>query len=270
MVTFPNCKINLGLNILQKRQDGYHDLETVFFPLVLNDILEIISSEEKTQLINTGILAGENEDNLCLKAFHLLKKDFPQLPEIKMHLHKTIPLGAGLGGGSGNAAFTLLLLDKKYNLKISEEQLFVYASLLGSDCPFFLLNKPCFATGRGDELKEINLSLSGYKILLINPGIHVNTKELYQQIKPVVPSKKIREIIQQPIQSWKHELKNDFEKIVFAKYPEIEKLKQNLYNHEAVYASMTGSGSTVFSIFNSKEEVDFAVPKGYFYKWINL
>lgn len=270
MVTFPNCKINLGLNILQKREDGYHDLETVFFPITLTDILEIISSEEKTQLINTGIFAGKSESNLCVKAFHLLKKDFPQLPEIKIHLHKTIPMGSGLGGGSADGVFTLLLLNEKYNLHILEENLFVYASMLGSDCPFFLVNKPCFATGRGEKNKEINLSLSGYKILLINPGIHVNTKELFQQIKPGFPSKKINEIILQPIETWKDELKNDFEKIVFKQYPEIKKIKENLYDHKAIYASMTGTGSTVFGIFDSKEEIDIPVQKGYFHKWINL
>jgi 4-diphosphocytidyl-2-C-methyl-D-erythritol kinase len=269
MVTFPNCKINLGLNILQKREDGYHDIETVFFPIPFTDILEIISSANKTELNNTGIFVGENENNLCLKAFHLLKKDFPQLPEIKIHLHKVVPLGAGLGGGSADAAFTLFLLNKKYNLNISEQKLFGYASLLGSDCPFFLLNKPCFATRRGEEMETINLSLSFYKILLINPGIHVNTKEMFQEITPEIPSKSIKEIIQQPIETWKNNLKNDFEKMVFLKHPEIKKIKENLYNHHAVYASMTGTGSTVFGIFNVNDEINYPVEKKYFHKWID-
>lgn len=270
MVTFPNCKINLGLNILQKRSDGYHDLETIFFPIALSDILEIISSEEKTQLVNTGILAGENESNLCMKAFHLIKKDFPNLPEIKMHLHKVIPLGAGLGGGSADASFTLLLLNEKYDLHISESQLFEFALLLGSDCPFFLLNKPCIATGRGEKLEEINLSLSGYKILLINPGIHINTKELFQQISPAFPSKKISEIILQPIETWKNELINDFENIIFEQHPKIKNIKQDLYDHKAIYAAMTGTGSTVFGIFNATEQINIPAEKGYFHKWINL
>jgi 4-diphosphocytidyl-2-C-methyl-D-erythritol kinase len=268
MVTFPNCKINLGLNILQKRQDDYHDIETVFFPIPFTDILEIISSGQKTELINTGITVDGNENNLCIKAYHLLKKDFPQLPNIKIHLHKVIPMGAGLGGGSADAAFTLSLVNEKYNLHISAQQLFVYASLLGSDCSFFLFNKPCFATRRGEKMEPINLSLSDYKILLINPGIHVSTKELFQQITPRIPLKRIREIIQQPIETWKNDLKNDFEEIVFLKHPAIKKIKENLYNHNALYASMTGTGSTVFGIFNKDEEINYPVEKKYFYKWI--
>ncbi len=268
MVIFPNCKINLGLNILQKREDGFHDIETVFFPIPFTDILEIISSEKKTELTNTGISVGENENNLCFKAYHLLKKDFPQLPGIKIHLHKLIPTGAGLGGGSADGASTLLLLNEKYNLKISAEKLFVYASLLGSDCPFFLFNKSCFATGRGEKMEVINLSLSDYKILLINPGIHVNTSDIFQQITPTIPSKSISEIIAQPIETWKNDLVNDFEKIVFLQHPEIKKIKEGLYNHDAVYASMTGTGSTVFGIFNKNEENRNPVEKGYFYNWI--
>jgi 4-diphosphocytidyl-2-C-methyl-D-erythritol kinase len=269
MVIFPNCKINLGLNVLQKREDGYHNIETVFFPIPFTDILEIISSENKTELINTGIFVGENENNLCLKAFHFLKKDFPQLPEIKIHLHKTIPVGAGLGGGSADAAFTLLLLNEKYNLNIYKQKLSEYASTLGSDCSFFLLNNPCLATERGEKMEAINLSLSSYKILFINPGIHVNTKEIFQEITPEIPSKRIKEIIQQPIETWKNDLKNDFEEIVFIKYPEIKNIKENLYNHQALYASMTGTGSTIFGIFNINQEINYPVKKEYFHKWIN-
>ena len=268
MVTFPNCKINLGLNIVKKRDDGFHDIETVFFPLPFYDVLEIVTSENKTEFTNTGISGGEINNNLCLKAYQLLKKDFPDLPEIKMHLHKTIPVGAGLGGGSADAAFTLSLLNKKYNLNIPLQQLLVYALQLGSDCPFFLLNKTAVASGRGEILEEINCSLSGYKILIINPGIHINTKELFQQITPSFPVKKISEIIQQPIETWKNDLVNDFEKIVFQKYPEVKKIKEELYLHNAVYASMTGSGSTVFGIFNTNDEIKIPIEKEYFYKWI--
>jgi 4-diphosphocytidyl-2-C-methyl-D-erythritol kinase len=269
MVIFPNCKINLGLNILQKREDGYHDLETVFFPLPFFDVLEIISSD-KTDLKNTGVYAGKIENNLCLKAFHLLKKDFPQLPEIKMHLHKTIPIGAGLGGGSADAVFTLLLLNEKYNLNISSKKLFEYSLLLGSDCPFFIFNKPVFATQRGEKMKEINLSLSGYKIILINPGLHINTKEMFQKISPIIPKKSIYEIIQQPVETWKNELVNDFEKIVFIQHPQIKKIKENLYDHNAVYASMTGTGSTVFGIFKSTDEINLSIEGKHFYKWMSL
>lgn len=270
MVTFPNCKINLGLNILQKRPDGFHDIETVFFPIPFADALEIVSSDQNTSLVNTGISVDQSENNLCLQAYHLLKKDFPQLPEIKIHLHKVIPLGAGLGGGSADAAFTLKLLNEKYNLNISYEQLLLYASQLGSDCAFFLLNKPCFATGRGEKMEPLELSLSAYKILLINPGIHVSTKNVFQEITPAFPAKRIKEIIKQPIGTWKNDLKNDFEEIIFLKYPEIKTIKENLYNQDAVYASMTGTGSTVFGIFNANEEIHLSVEKGYFYKWINL
>ncbi len=268
MIIFPNCKINLGLNILQKRDDGYHDIETVFFPLPFTDALEIITSKNVTHFINSGISAGEGENNLCLKAYFLVKKDYPQLPEINMHLHKAIPVGAGLGGGSADAVFTLLLLNKKYELNIPDSKLYGYALQLGSDCPFFLSNKPCLATGRGEKLNEINLSLSQYKILLINPGIHVNTKEIFQHIKPAIPAKKIKEIIQQPIESWKKEMTNDFEKFIFSLHPEIKKIKEGLYLHKAVYASMTGTGSTVFGIFDKNVDVDYPDQKGYFQKWI--
>ena len=268
MVTFPNCKINLGLNIVKKRDDGFHDIETVFFPLPFYDALEIVTSENKTEFINTGISGGETNNNLCLKAYQLLKKDFYDLPEVKMHLHKSIPIGAGLGGGSSDAAFTLSLLNKKYNLKIPLQQLLVYALQLGSDCPFFLLNKPSFASGRGEILEEINCSLSGYKILIINPGIHISTRELFQQISPSFPRKRIKDIVQQAVETWKNDLVNDFEKIVFQKHPEIKKLKEELYQHNAIYASMTGTGSTVFGIFNKNDDVDYPVGKWYFQKWI--
>lgn len=268
MVTFPNCKINLGLNIVGKREDGFRDIETVFFPLPFYDVLEIVTSENKTEFINTGISGGEINNNLCLKAYQLLKKDFPYLPEIKMHLHKTIPTGSGLGGGSADAAFTLTLLNNKYNLNILLQQLLVYALQLGSDCPFFLINKPTIASGRGEVLEEINFSLSGYKILIINPGIHISTKELFQKVSPSFTGKKIKDIIQQPVETWKNDLVNDFEKIVFQKYPEIKKIKEDLYKHNAVYASITGTGSTMFGIFNSNDEIKFPVEKGYLDKWI--
>lgn len=270
MVTFPNCKINLGLNILQKREDGYHDIETVFYPIPFYDVLEVVTSVDKTEFTNTGISGGEPKNNLCIKAYDLLKKDHPHLPEIKMHLHKAIPVGAGLGGGSADAAFTLSLLNKKYNLNISAPDLLVYASQLGSDCPFFLLNSACFAKGVGEKMEKIDLSLGSYKILLINPGIHISTKELFREIMPAIPQKSTKQIIQQPIESWKNELKNDFEPIVFSKYGEIKKLKESLYEHKAVYASMTGTGSTVYGIFKADDTITFTPDKKHFYKCISL
>ncbi|HRI24846.1 MAG TPA: 4-(cytidine 5'-diphospho)-2-C-methyl-D-erythritol kinase, partial [Ferruginibacter sp.] len=215
MVVFPNCKINLGLNILRKREDAFHDLETVFYPVPFTDVLEVISSNHPSFSITGYPVDGDASGNLCVKAYHLLKKDFPQLPEIKIHLHKAVPTGAGLGGGSADASFMLKLLNEKFTLGLSEQQLVSYALRLGSDCPFFILNKPCFAQGRGEILEEIPLNLSAYRILLINPGIHVNTGWAFAQIRPAVPERSIREIIMQPVETWKTGLKNDFEDAVF-------------------------------------------------------
>jgi 4-diphosphocytidyl-2-C-methyl-D-erythritol kinase len=177
MIVFPNCKINLGLQILNKRADNFHAIETVFYPIDLKDGLEIISSSgAAVEFSATGLpIDGNEADNICIKACHLLKNNFPQLPGIKMHLHKTVPMGAGLGGGSADGAFTLRLLNQKFNLGLSTQQLIDYALQLGSDCPFFIINKPCYATGRGELLQEVNIDLSTYKIVLINPGIHINT-----------------------------------------------------------------------------------------------
>jgi 4-diphosphocytidyl-2C-methyl-D-erythritol kinase len=266
MIAFPNCKINLGLNILQKREDGFHDLETSFIPVAWYDALEILPFEGKTKLTVTGISAGKAEKNLCLKAFYLLKKKYPLLPEVQMHLHKAIPLGAGLGGGSSDAAFTLQLLNKKFNLTIPEKEIFEYALELGSDCPFFLLNQPSLATGRGERLEKINISLSDYKIALINPRIHISTAEAFRHITPTIPARKISEIIMQPIETWKHELCNDFEKYVFEKYPEVKKIKEDLYKSGALYAAMSGSGSTMFGIFKKDVIIDYSPEKKYFFK----
>lgn len=268
MIFFPNCKLNLGLNILQKREDGYHDIETFFFPLPFYDALEIVTSDTKSIFTNTGISGGDAADNLCMKAYQLLKNDYPQLPEVKIHLHKTIPAGAGLGGGSADAAFTILLLHQKYNLPIPQNKLFEYALLLGSDCPYFLLNKPAFATGRGEILEGINLSLSDYKILIVNPGIHISTKELFAEISPVIPAKRIRQIIMQPVQTWKNELTNDFEMFAFSKYPSLQKIKERMYDANAIYSSMTGTGSTIYGLFKVNEKIDFNFAEEYFHKWI--
>ncbi len=269
MIVFPNCKINLGLNILRKREDGYHDLETVFLPVALTDALEIIHSSNKTQITITGIEAGSPESNLCLKAYFLLKKDYPELPEINIHLHKAIPVGAGLGGGSADAAFMLKLLNKTFNLNIPRDKMLDYASQLGSDCSFFLLNTPCLATGRGEVLEPINISISKYKIVLINPGVHISTGEAFKKIMPAIPPKKIKNIIQQPIETWKEELYNDFENYVFERYPLIKTIKEDLYKSGAVYAAMSGSGSTIFGIFKRDVIVNYTVAPGFYYKVAN-
>jgi 4-diphosphocytidyl-2-C-methyl-D-erythritol kinase len=268
MVVFPNCKINLGLHILAKREDGFHNLETVFYPVVLKDVLEIIpapNSNTDIEFSSSGLAVdGTTNDNICIKAYHLLKKDFAQLPNIKMHLHKTIPMGAGLGGGSADGAFALQLLNKKFNLNVSTPKLLNYAAQLGSDCPFFIINKPCYATGRGEMLEEINIDLSKYKIILINPGIHINTGWAFSQLSPALQEKSIKLIIHQPIETWKAELKNDFEKPVFEKYPKIKNIREALYTEGAVYAAMSGSGSTVFGILEKKIAVKRFTDKKYF------
>ncbi len=253
MLLFPNCKINLGLHISNKREDGFHNLETVFYPVVLRDALEIIPShntEKKIEYSATGIQVDGNEiDNNCIKAYHLLKKDFPGLSPIKMHLHKAIPMGAGLGGGSADGAFTLLLLNNKFKLNLSTPALLNYAAQLGSDCPFFIINSPCYATGRGEILKTIGLDLSSYKIVLVNPGLHINTAWAFAQLALALPPQSIAVTIEQPITTWKTDLQNDFEMPVFEKYPSIKNIKEKLYAAGALYAAMSGSGSTVYGIF---------------------
>lgn len=271
MVVFPNCKINLGLNIVQKREDGYHDLETFFYPLNICDAVEIISQTNDSNNINnisytsTGLaIAGNEQNNLCIKAYQLLKKDFSLLPSIKMHLHKNIPMGAGLGGGSADGAFVLQLLNKKFNLQLSQQQLMNYALQLGSDCPFFIINKPCFATSRGEKMNEINIYLSAYKFLLVNPQIHVSTSWAFANIQPVIPKKSIQQIITQPIYTWKNELINDFEKPVFKQHTSIHSIKNEMYKMGAVYAAMSGSGSTIFGIFEKEKKLIHSFPENYF------
>ena len=198
MVSFPNCKINLGLHILGKREDGFHNLETVFYPVALKDAVELIpNTNNATDIEFTGtglVIDGNAADNLCVKAYRLVKKDFPQLPAVKVHLHKAIPMGAGLGGGSADAAFMLKLLNDKFKLNLSTAQLLNFALQLGSDCPFFIINKPSIATGRGEILEEIAIDLSAYKMVLINPGIHVNTGWAFSKLTPAMPKKSVKEV----------------------------------------------------------------------------
>ena len=258
MVTFPNCKINLGLNITAKREDGYHDIETVFYPLQLQDALEVIRTaindgEPDVLFKSTGLpIEGNTQDNLCIKAYQLLKKDHPGIPPVHIHLHKAIPMGAGLGGGSADGAFTLRLLAEHFQLGLSDQQLAAYALQLGSDCPFFIYNKPCFAKGRGEKLAPVTLDLSAWQFLLVHPGIHVATGWAFSQITPRQPGRTAAEIIHEPVENWRDVLVNDFEIPVIKKYPEIHSIKEKLYAQGAVYASMTGSGSTVFGMFRKK------------------
>lgn len=269
MIVFPNCKINLGLHIISKRADGFHNLQTVFYPVPLQDALEVVvSPENQTSLSVTGIsIDSPPEENICFKAYQLLKKDFPELPPVAIHLHKAIPAGAGLGGGSADGAFMLLLLNKKFHLQIPEDQLLRYALQLGSDCPFFIKNVPSYAGSRGEDLQQISLDLSPCKIALVNPKLHINTGWAFSQIKPSGDRTSLQEIISLPPVQWKENLFNDFEAPVFAAYPEIATIKQKLYEAGAVYASMSGSGSTVYGIF-SQEVPELSFPEHYFVRTV--
>lgn len=275
MIVFPNCKINLGLNIIRKRVDGYHDIETIFYPIPLKDSLEIIESKQPRKnpgfpFFSSGLpIPGKPASNICVKAYRLLKEDFPALPNVHIHLHKVIPSGAGLGGGSADAAFALKLMNQLFELNLSAEQLIVYAAELGSDCPFFIINKPCFATGRGEILEEIELDLSSYKIVIVNPGIHVDTGRAFLEMKPAASEIPLKEIIKLPIERWKDGLMNDFEKIIFEKHREIVDIKDDLYVKGAIYSSMSGSGSTVFGIFPKEKPLQLTYPDNYFIKELN-
>ena len=257
MLCFPNAKINLGLNIVSKRADGYHNLETIFYPVAIKDALEVVpAAGGKGIFKQSGILLGENpEQNLVIKAYSLLKKEYV-LPEIDIYLRKNIPFGAGLGGGSADAAFMLKLLNNIYELHIPETKLEELASQLGADCPVFIRNKPVFATGTGNIFTPIDLSLRGYFIVLVKPEIHVSTKEAYELVKPKAPAVSLKEIIGNPLETWEKFMVNDFESSVFVKYPAIKNIKEKLYDFGALYASMSGSGSSVFGIF--KEEIDLS------------
>ncbi len=270
MVLFPNCKINIGLQVLGKRADGFHDLQTIFYPINVKDGLEIIDNKQGNEIIfstSGPAIEGVTENNLCLKAYHLLKKDFPSLPPIIMHLHKAIPMGAGLGGGSADAAFTLQLLNQKFSLGLDINELKKYALELGSDCPFFLINKPCFAYGRGEMLEEIALDLSSYKILIVNPGIHISTKWAFASIISGKTNVNIKELVTLPVNEWSGKISNDFETPVFKAYPEIVSIKDKLAAYGAIYCSMSGSGSSVYGIFDKYEGVIPDFPGHYFWKW---
>lgn len=248
MIVFPNAKINIGLNVVSKREDGYHNLETIFFPVKLADALEFAEAEE-TSLSTSGIqMNGDPEQNLVLKAFRLLQSDF-NLPQLQFHLHKVIPFGAGLGGGSSDAAFTLKMLNNYFNLELTQQKLESYAAQIGADCPFFILNKPTFATGIGNKFHNIELNLADYGIIILKLDINVSTPEAYKNVIPRNPKFRLTEIIKTPVSDWKNLIVNDFEKSVFPKYPQIAELKQLLYDLGAEFASMSGSGSAVFGIF---------------------
>ncbi len=254
MIVFPNAKINIGLNITERRSDGYHNLETVFYPIKIKDALEVIIADE-LNFESSGLdIPGRMEDNLCVKGYHLLKKDF-DIPPVKIHLHKHIPIGAGLGGGSADAAFFIRLMNEKFDLGLSVDQMQDYARALGADCAFFIENKPVFAFEKGDEFEPVKLDLSEYHLVLVMPPVQVSTAEAYRGVKPAMPKDSLFELIQEPIANWKKYIKNDFEESIFKNHAEIRGVKAALYEAGALYASMSGSGASVFGIFNKKPDL---------------
>ncbi|MBO4215499.1 MAG: 4-(cytidine 5'-diphospho)-2-C-methyl-D-erythritol kinase [Bacteroidaceae bacterium] len=259
MIVYPNAKINIGLNVVEKRPDGYHNLETVFYPINLQDILEIQEIETDApasgyRLKVTGtVLDGSPEDNLVVRALKLLKKDF-DLPPVSIGLYKHIPTGAGLGGGSADAAFTVKTLNERFKLGLTIQQMEDYCSQLGADCPFFIQNKPVFATGIGNVFHPLELNLKYKQLVLVKPDIFVSTKDAYAKVKVQHPKQQLPELLAQPIEKWKDTVMNDFEASVFSKYPEIAAIKDKLYDLGAIYASMSGSGSSVFGIFEDPVE----------------
>jgi 4-diphosphocytidyl-2-C-methyl-D-erythritol kinase len=264
MICFPNAKINLGLHITSKRKDGYHEIESCMIPIPLYDALEMIIDPKKTTFESTGLsIPGESKDNLILKAFSLMKKDFPSLPAIQIHLHKAIPMGAGLGGGSADGAFALSMMNNLFDLILDDFFLEEYAAQLGSDCAFFIENTPKIATGRGEILEPIDLDLKGTHLVVINPGIHIGTKEAYAGVTPSAPKVKLKEVLADRSR-WRDELINDFEASIFPNHPEIATIKAQLYEAGAYYAAMSGSGSSVFGLFEEKPD-SIKLRGNYFY-----
>ena len=252
MIVFPNAKINIGLNILRKREDGYHDIQTVFYPVDLCDALEIVEHQGNEDYIFTSSgleIDGSSENNLVIKALKLIKKHY-DLPPVRIHLHKKIPMGAGLGGGSADATFTIKLLNDLFNLGISKAEMLKFAAEICADCAFFVENRPVFATGIGDKLQNIDLSLENYEIKIEKPDIHISTSNIYQKIRPNDNVKDLRELIKLPVEDWNDNIFNDFEDVIFREYPQVARLKQKFYEQGAIYASMTGSGSAVFGIYS--------------------
>ncbi len=259
MLVLSGCKINLGLNVLERRNDGFHNIETVFYPLNWSDVLEVLESTDNQSIkmsFSGHPFIGSESDNIIVKAFDLIKKSY-SVPNIKVHLHKNVPMGAGLGGGSSNASCFINLLDAKFDLKIPLNKKLEFAKQLGSDCAFFIENKTVFAKEKGDVFESVKIDLSNYYILVVYPNVHSNTKMAYQGVIPKRPTTSIKNIIEtKSIEEWRTLLVNDFENSVFKNLPQIKDLKQILYDVGAIYASMSGSGSAVFGIFKTKPNFD--------------
>lgn len=255
MIVYPNCKINLGLNVVSRRPDGFHDIESIFYPVPCCDMLEIIPADKDDFVVDGIAINCAVSENLCYKAYRLIKNQY-DIPQISLYLYKKIPFGAGLGGGSSDGAFTLSALNELFFLDINEKTLTGMASMLGSDCAFFIQNKPAYITGTGTEISELSFSLKGYYIVIIKPDIIISTKDAYRMITPKKPQTSLLEIIKRPLSDWKEHLVNDFESSLFMKHPEIGTIKNLLYEKGAVYASMSGSGSSVYGLFD--HEIDMA------------
>lgn len=248
MISFANAKINIGLQILDRRTDGYHNLETVFYPIPLHDVLEVVEADE-VRFIPSGIpIPGSPETNLCLQAYQLLAADF-RLPPVHIYLHKVIPIGAGLGGGSADASFLLKLLNNKYGLGLSDGQLEGYARPLGADCAFFIRNSPVYAEGIGDQFSPVKVDLSGYSLVLVKPDVHISTSTAYRSVTGNRQSRQLSQQINRPVAEWKQYVFNDFEPGIFERFPEVRGVKAALYEAGALYVSMSGSGSSVYGIF---------------------
>lgn len=256
MITFPNAKLNIGLNVVEKRADGYHNLQTIFYPIAIEDVLEInpLDGGDIELFVNgTQCTVDEMEGNLVIKAYRALQRDFPEVKGIRASLIKNIPSGAGLGGGSADASFMLKMLNEHFNLQLSDEQLEKYATKLGADCPIFIKNKPVYAEGIGEIFTDIDFSLKGYYLVLVKPETFISTKEAFANIHPHYPEQNLLSVYKKPIEEWKNLIVNDFEDSVFPNHPEIAKIKDSLYEMGAAYASMSGSGSTVYGIFRNPQ-----------------
>jgi len=256
MICFPNAKINLGLRILNRREDGFHNIETVFVPVGFRDILEIVPSSDHTTSIKMSGIAidGSPDNNLCMKAAALMRLYY-NIPDVKMHLHKIIPMGAGLGGGSADAAFTIITINKLFNLDLDATRMKQIAAELGSDCAFFIDNTTSLGSQKGEVLEAINVeALDALTVVIVKPDLHISTAEAYQHVVPNPLPSNLKELVLEPVTRWKETIVNDFEKPLALSYPEIEKIKQRLYNKGALYASLSGSGSALFALFDAEPD----------------
>ena len=265
MIFFPNCKINIGLNICEKLSSGYHNLESIFYPVPWCDILEIMPSENDEFIFDGIEINCDLEQNLCYQAYRKLKDKY-KIPSVKLYLHKDIPYGAGLGGGSSDAAFTIMGLNRIFSLQMSDSHMIEIANELGSDCAFFITNKPSYVTGTGNILSECSVNLNGHFLILIKPDFSISTREAYSKVVPTGINNNLILFANQPVSQWKNNIKNDFENPLFSIYPQLEQIKNQLYDSGALYASMSGSGSTIYGIFTKETSIEIDFPKSIYKK----